>query len=71
MTERRVKTTSEKAGLSFMVAGFVVLLGAGICVVLQTRGILPPGNIPRHLLILGLCVYFVGRILYRPFTKKR
>src|SRR5690606_31351440 len=71
MTEPRKKTPSEKIGLSMMVAGFVVLLVAGVCVVLQTRGTLPPGSAPRHLLIVGLGVYFVGRILFRPFTRRR
>jgi len=67
----REKTRAEKIGLGLMIAGFVVLLGAGICVFLQSRGTLPPGNVPRHLLIVGLGIYFIGRILFRPFTRKR
>ena len=69
--QKRQKTTSEKIGLFLMVSGFIILLGAGICVVLQTRGMLAFGNAPRHLLIVGLGVYFIGRILFRPFTRKR
>jgi hypothetical protein len=69
--ERREKTRSEKIGLALMVSGFVVLVFAGICVVLQSRGSLPPGSAPRHLLLVGLGVYFIGRILFRPFTRRR
>jgi hypothetical protein len=69
--QKREKTRSEKIGLGMMIAGFVVLLVAGICVLLQSRGSLPAGNAPRHLLIVGLGVYFIGRILFRPFTRKR
>ena len=58
------KTRSEKAGLALMIGGFVVLVLAGTALVFQSRGALPPGNIGRHLLIVGLGVYIMGRLLF-------
>jgi len=53
-----------KLGLILMVSGFVVLALAAASLVFQSRGALPPGNIGRHLLIVGLGIYIIGRLVY-------
>lgn len=53
-----------KLGLVLMIGGFAVLALAAVSLVLQSRGTLPPGNIGRHLLLVGLGIYIVGRLVY-------
>jgi hypothetical protein len=58
------KPKPGKLGLILMIAGFTVLALAAVSMVLQSRGALPPGNIGRHLLIVGLGIYIIGRLVY-------
>lgn len=55
---------SGKLGMGLMITGFVVLALAAAALIFQSRGTLPPGNIGRHLLIVGLGIYVIGRLIY-------
>lgn len=58
------KPKSGKLGMGLMITGFVVLALAALALVFQSRGALPPGNVGRHLLIVGLGIYIIGRLIY-------
>ena len=58
------KPKSGKLGMGLMIAGFVVLALSAVALVFQSRGTLPPGNVGRHLLIVGLGIYIIGRLVY-------
>jgi hypothetical protein len=69
MTLDQGNPKSGKLGMGLMITGFVVLALAATALVFQSRGSLPPGNIGRHLLIVGLGIYIIGRLIY--WQKKR
>ena len=58
------KSGPRKLGLVLMVAGFVILALAAAALIFQSRGTFPVGNAGRHLLIVGLGVYIMGRLLF-------
>ena len=64
MTLHQIQPKSGKLGMILMVAGFIVLALAAAALIFQSRGTLPPGNIGRHLLIVGLGIYIIGRLIY-------
>jgi predicted membrane channel-forming protein YqfA (hemolysin III family) len=53
-----------KLGMILMIAGFVVLALSAVAMIFQSRGTLPPGNFGRHLMIVGLGIYIIGRLIY-------
>jgi flagellar basal body-associated protein FliL len=58
------KTRPGKLGLILMITGFVILVLAAAAMFFQSRGTLPAGNAGRHLMIVGLGVYIMGRLLF-------
>jgi hypothetical protein len=61
----QVKTAREKIGWKYMIAGFVIIVLAGLSYYFATRSTHPAlhGTVGNYLMAAGLIVYLVGRIL--------
>lgn len=58
------KPLAQRLGKALMIAGFIVLLGAGGALLFWRDADFPVGAVGRQMLLVGLGTYVVGRILH-------